>query len=59
MTTPVGPGQLYLIDTSAHARIDHLPVRTVITGLITDRARDVQSEWPPETITAPRESSTC
>lgn len=38
MTTPVGPGQLYLIDTSAHARIDRLPVRNVIAGLIADRA---------------------
>lgn len=38
MTTPVGPGQLYLIDTSAHARIDQLPVRNVIVGLIADRA---------------------
>ena len=37
MTTPVGPGQLYLIDTSAQARIDHLPVRNVIAGLIADR----------------------
>jgi predicted nucleic acid-binding protein len=38
VTTPVGPGQLYLIDTSAHARIDHLPVRNIIAGLIADRA---------------------
>ena len=38
MTTPVGPGQLYLIDTSAHARIDQLPVRTIIAGLLADRA---------------------
>jgi predicted nucleic acid-binding protein len=37
VTTPVGPGQLYLIDTSAHARIDQLPVRNVIVGLIADR----------------------
>ena len=37
MTIPVGPGQLYLIDTSAHARSDHLSVRNVIAGLITDR----------------------
>jgi hypothetical protein len=29
---------LYLIDTSAHARIDQLPVRNVIAGLIADRA---------------------
>lgn len=38
MTTPAGPGQLYLIDTSAHARIDHLPVRNVIAGLLADWA---------------------
>lgn len=38
MTVPVGPGQLYLIDTSAHARINSPPVRNVIAGLITDRA---------------------
>ncbi|MGH3933092.1 MAG: PIN domain nuclease [Pseudonocardiaceae bacterium] len=38
MTTPLGPGQLYLIDTSAHARIDQLPVRNIIAGLIADRA---------------------
>lgn len=38
MSTPVGPGQLYLIDTSAHARINQLPVRTIIAGLLTDRA---------------------
>ena len=37
MTVPVSPGQLYLIDTSAHARSDHLSVRNVIAGLITDR----------------------
>jgi predicted nucleic acid-binding protein len=37
VTVPVSPGQLYLIDTSAHARSDHLSVRTVIAGLITDR----------------------
>lgn len=35
---PVGPGQLYLIDTSAHARTDHVAVRNVIAGLIADRA---------------------
>jgi predicted nucleic acid-binding protein len=29
---------LYLIDTSAHARIQHAPIRSVIAGLITDRA---------------------
>ncbi|MGE5827365.1 MAG: PIN domain nuclease [Micromonosporaceae bacterium] len=38
MTLPVGPGQLYLIDTSAHARANHVPVRRVIAGLIADRA---------------------
>jgi predicted nucleic acid-binding protein len=35
---PVGPGQLYLIDTSAHARTNHPPVRNVVAGLIADRA---------------------
>jgi predicted nucleic acid-binding protein len=38
VTVPVGPGQLYLIDTSAHARINNPPVRNVIAGLIADRA---------------------
>lgn len=38
MTLPAGPGQLYLIDTSAQARIRHPAVRTVIAGLIVDRA---------------------
>lgn len=38
MTVPVGPGQLYLIDTSAHARVGHPAVRNVIAGLIADRA---------------------
>lgn len=37
MTAPVIPGQLYLIDTSAHARINHPPVRNLIAALITDR----------------------
>jgi predicted nucleic acid-binding protein len=37
VTIPVRPGQLYLIDTSAHARSDHLTVRTVVAGLIADR----------------------
>ncbi len=36
--TVLGTGQLYLIDTSAHARIVHPAVRKVITGLVTDRA---------------------
>jgi predicted nucleic acid-binding protein len=38
VTVPVGPGQLYLIDTSAHARINNPPVRNVIAGLVADRA---------------------
>ena len=38
MTVPVGPGQLYLIDTSAHARINNPSARNVIAGLIADRA---------------------
>jgi predicted nucleic acid-binding protein len=38
VTVPVGPGQLYLIDTSAHARVRHPAVRKVIAGLIVDRA---------------------
>lgn len=38
MTTPVGPRQLYLIDTSAHARNQHAVVRAVVAGLIADRA---------------------
>ncbi|WP_250292004.1 PIN domain-containing protein [Frankia sp. CiP1_Cm_nod1] len=38
MTLPVGSGQLYLIDTSAHARTGHPAVRNVIAGLIADRA---------------------
>jgi predicted nucleic acid-binding protein len=38
VTVPVGPGQLYLVDTSAHARIDNPAVRKVIVGLIADRA---------------------
>lgn len=38
MTVPTGLGQLYLIDTSAHARIDNPAVRNVIAGLIADRA---------------------
>lgn len=38
MTLPAGPGQLYLIDTSAQARIRHPAVRNVIAGLIVDRA---------------------
>jgi hypothetical protein len=38
VTVPVGPGQLYLIDTSAQARSQHAVVRTIIAGLIADRA---------------------
>lgn len=38
MTIPTGPGQLYLIDTSAHARTQHEPIRNLVAGLITDRA---------------------
>ena len=38
MTVPAGPGQLYLIDTSAHARSQHQLIRNVIDGLIADRA---------------------
>ena len=37
MTVPVGPGQLYLIDTSAHARVGHQAIRNVIAGLIVGR----------------------
>jgi predicted nucleic acid-binding protein len=37
VTVPVSPGQLYLIDTSAHARSDHPSVRNVIAALIADR----------------------
>lgn len=35
--TTVVPGRLYLIDTSAHARIRHGAVRHIIAGLIADR----------------------
>jgi len=38
VTVPVGPRQLYLIDTSAHARSQHTVIRSVIAGLIADRA---------------------
>jgi predicted nucleic acid-binding protein len=38
VTVPASPRQLYLIDTSAHARIQHAAVRAVIAGLIADRA---------------------
>lgn len=38
MSTVSGVGQLYLVDTSAQARSKHPAVRTVIAGLIVDRA---------------------
>jgi predicted nucleic acid-binding protein len=38
VTIPAGQRQLYLIDTSAHARSQHGVVRTVIAGLVVDRA---------------------
>jgi predicted nucleic acid-binding protein len=38
VTVPVGLRQLYLIDTSAHARSQHAVIRNVIAGLIADRA---------------------
>jgi len=37
-TRGAGPGHLYLIDTSAHARSQHAMVRAIIAGLIADRA---------------------
>jgi predicted nucleic acid-binding protein len=38
VTVPVGLGQLYLIDTSAHVRSQHAVILNVIAGLIADRA---------------------
>jgi predicted nucleic acid-binding protein len=38
VTLPAGPGQVYLIDTSAHARSQHELIRNVIAGLVADRA---------------------
>ncbi len=38
MSTVASVGKLYLIDTSAQARSTHPSVRTVIAGLIVDRA---------------------
>jgi predicted nucleic acid-binding protein len=38
VTLPVSPGQLYLVDTSALARVQHEPVRAVLAGLLIDRA---------------------
>ena len=35
---PAPAGQLYLIDTSAHARVQHPAVRAIIAGLIADQA---------------------
>lgn len=38
MTVAIGGGRLYLVDTSAHARVGNPQVRSVIAGLIADRA---------------------
>jgi predicted nucleic acid-binding protein len=38
LTIGVAAGQLYLIDTSAHARVQHPAVRAIIAGLIADKA---------------------
>jgi predicted nucleic acid-binding protein len=38
VSVPLGPRQLYLIDTSAQARTGHVVVRAIIAGLIADRA---------------------
>jgi predicted nucleic acid-binding protein len=38
VTLPVSPGRLYLVDTSALARIRHETVRAVLAGLLIDRA---------------------
>jgi predicted nucleic acid-binding protein len=38
VTLPAGPGQVYLIDASAHARSQHELIRNVIAGLVADRA---------------------
>ncbi len=38
MTLPTGPPQLYLIDTSAYARIRHPGISHILAGLIADRA---------------------
>jgi len=43
-----GPGQLYLIDTSAHARSQHELIRNVIAGLITDRVPGARLQSLPE-----------
>jgi predicted nucleic acid-binding protein len=38
VTGRVRPGRLYLVDTSANARVGHDAVRNVIAGLVADRA---------------------
>ncbi len=38
MTGAAVPGRLYLVDTSALARVHHASVRQVIAGLLADRA---------------------
>jgi predicted nucleic acid-binding protein len=38
VTAAAVPGRLYLVDTSALARVHHPPVRQVIAGLLADRA---------------------
>lgn len=38
MTLSLVPGRLYVVDTSALARVGHAPVRDVIAGLIVDHA---------------------
>lgn len=38
MTVTAGSRQLHLIDTSAHARVRHPAVRTIIAGLVADQA---------------------
>lgn len=38
MTAGFPPGRLYLVDTSAFARIEQRPVREVIAGLVADHA---------------------
>lgn len=38
MTGVVQPARLYLIDTSAHARVNNPQVREIIAGLVADRA---------------------
>jgi predicted nucleic acid-binding protein len=38
LIVPAAAGHLYLIDTSAHARVQHPAVRAIIAGLIADQA---------------------